>query len=362
MARQDSNIDPFNAGEPILPWNDSAQLHDEDGCVFDDQPYNAPSKRQDDYEAPASSADQAPKETSRGSKKRRESRRSSSTASSTASTSSSSSSKATVDTLKKQAEVAARARVASREGKGRRRVLPRVIVILIVFSVIGTGLDMVGSIIDNIFSSRSDSSSYDSSYDSSSDTSKEDEQAQQNAASSAADSYIGAIPTTEEYRALAKKWLESNMPYMTGYDVAGSGIDEEAWADWFLNSVSFTKADAYVYASYGDNNPAEASVTYDATCPDVYNVYDAFSSAAKDYLYEQGVPYYNDNPPALAEDQKAHLRELFAAALKNVKMNEGRFFILELTEDSDGTWKVDETTALKNYKSATSLSTYATYE
>lgn len=101
MARQDSNIDPFNAGEPILPWNDSAQLHDEDGCVFDDQPYNAPSKRQDDYEAPASSADQAPKETSRGSKKRRESRRSSSTASSTASTSSSSSSKATVDTLKK---------------------------------------------------------------------------------------------------------------------------------------------------------------------------------------------------------------------------------------------------------------------
>lgn len=48
MARQDSNIDPFNAGEPILPWNDSAQLHDEDGCVFDDQPYNAPSKRQDD--------------------------------------------------------------------------------------------------------------------------------------------------------------------------------------------------------------------------------------------------------------------------------------------------------------------------
>ena len=308
MARQDSNIDPFNAGEPILPWNDSAQLHDEDGCVFDDQPYNAPSKRQDDYEAPASSADQAPKETSRGSKKRRESRRSSSTAS----TSSSSSSKATVDTLKKQAEVAARARAASREGKGRRRVLPRVIVILIVFSVIGTGLDMVGSIIDNIFSSRSDSSSYDSSYDSSSDTSKEDEQAQQNAASSAADSYIGA-----------KKWLESNMPYMTGYDVAGSGIDEEAWADWFLNSVSFTKADAYVYASYGDNNPAEASVTYDATCPDVYNVYDAFSSAAKDYLYEQGVPYYNDNPPALAEDQKAHLRELFAAALKNVKMNEG---------------------------------------
>lgn len=358
MARQDSNIDPFNAGEPILPWDDPAQLHDGDGCVFDDQPYNAPSKRQDDYEAPASSADQASKETSRGSKKRRERRRSSSATSSTASTSSSSSSKATVDTLKKQAEVAARARAASREGKGRRRVLPRVIVILIVFSVIGTGLDMAGSIIDNIFSSRSDSSSYDSSYDSSSDTSKEDEQAQQNAASNDADSYIDAIPKTEEYRALAKRWLESNMPYMTGYDAAGSGIDEEAWADWFLNSVSFTQTDAYVYASYGDNNPAEASVSYDVTCPDVYDVYDTFSSAAKDYLYEQGVPYYNDNPPALTEDQKAHLRELFAAALKNVKMNEGRFFSLELTEDSDGIWKVDETTALKNYKSTTSLSTY----
>lgn len=31
MARRDSNIDPFNAGEPILPWQDpESEIHDAD--------------------------------------------------------------------------------------------------------------------------------------------------------------------------------------------------------------------------------------------------------------------------------------------------------------------------------------------
>ncbi|MDO4437681.1 MAG: hypothetical protein Q4B77_07025 [Coriobacteriaceae bacterium] len=62
MARRvlhDEYVDPFNAGEPTLPWcePDSLELHDEpehdaEVCAFGDDPYDGPTKAPDNYQAP----------------------------------------------------------------------------------------------------------------------------------------------------------------------------------------------------------------------------------------------------------------------------------------------------------------------
>ncbi len=53
MSRHhDSNIDPFNAGEPIMPEDTQPSDFLGDACSFADKDYSAPRKRPDAYRAP----------------------------------------------------------------------------------------------------------------------------------------------------------------------------------------------------------------------------------------------------------------------------------------------------------------------
>lgn len=53
MSRHhDSNIDPFNAGEPVMPEDTQPDDFPGDACSFADKDYSAPRKRPDAYRAP----------------------------------------------------------------------------------------------------------------------------------------------------------------------------------------------------------------------------------------------------------------------------------------------------------------------
>lgn len=68
MARRimhDAQVDPFTAGEPTLPWDESPSPFGEDDqaveeCAFGDEPYNGPTKEPDNYNAPAADEEQEP--------------------------------------------------------------------------------------------------------------------------------------------------------------------------------------------------------------------------------------------------------------------------------------------------------------
>lgn len=66
MARRnkhDAQVDPFTAGEPTLPWDESPSPFGEDDqaveeCAFGDEPYDGPTKEPDNYNAPAADEEQ----------------------------------------------------------------------------------------------------------------------------------------------------------------------------------------------------------------------------------------------------------------------------------------------------------------
>lgn len=68
MARRnkhDAQVDPFTAGEPTLPWNESPSPFGEndqavEACAFGDEPYDGPTKEPDNYNAPAADEEQEP--------------------------------------------------------------------------------------------------------------------------------------------------------------------------------------------------------------------------------------------------------------------------------------------------------------
>lgn len=68
MARRtkhDAQVDPFTAGEPTLPWDESPSPFGEDNqaveeCAFGDEPYDGPTKEPDNYNAPAADEEQEP--------------------------------------------------------------------------------------------------------------------------------------------------------------------------------------------------------------------------------------------------------------------------------------------------------------
>lgn len=65
-SKHDTQVDPFNAGEPTLPWDEPdapdllADRHHAEDCAFGEEPYTSPTKMRDNYSAPDSDAPKKP--------------------------------------------------------------------------------------------------------------------------------------------------------------------------------------------------------------------------------------------------------------------------------------------------------------
>lgn len=332
--RDESQIDPFNAGEPVLPWDDPGALADE-GDVFDDRPYEGagepgpqaepveyaphgepggqPHKREDNYQAPttrghdydAPSIDGPPA----GGRRARRARRPAAAE-----------------------PVSARGASGSRLGK----LIAAVVAVLIAVNVAVPVLMLVGEFVGNVSSSFG--SAFDAAEDTSYPTSYESDEADEGAmelAASAALSGALADPESGALHDLIAGYLDDKLLSVEGYTAEELGIDADAFAAWAITSTSFSTSGAY------DRGDGTAVVYADVVAPSVNDVFWAFDDAIAGYLVEQDLwgVYGGDQATDLTDEQRAHVGDVFAGVLEDAEGIEA-FSSIGLLREGDG-WVAD---------------------
>lgn len=294
-SHDDQQVDPFNAGEPILPWDDPEALHD-DGCDLSESgAYAAEEKPQDDYRA------------SEQTKPRH------------------------------RYEATQTGEAVKSTQHGRRKGLRSCILVIVAIAAITQAFSGMSSCVASIFLDELDTdSSDDYSYDSSSSDEQvaEDEQAATDAVTSRLDE-LANDPSAID---LAKRGLDDKLKSYVGYSAEQLGIDSQAYADWFFSNVSYQVESAYVYDDTG-------SVTLTIGSPLTYRIASDFYDRASDYLLENELfgSFANGTdvaPPT--EDQQNHLRAYFADTLANVEIQSDGYMNVSVSKQADGTWTLDE--------------------
>lgn len=377
MARRDSNIDPFNAGEPILPWNDPTSFKNDEPEPLSDASYQAPTKRADDYVAPQddgpdtrrksstggkASSSRSSARPARGTSRRGSSKSGAPSTSPFAGSSASTPARAASPARDAGPTIKAAPSSASQPGpvEHKRSPLFAVIIVIIFLALMSGGvLDGIGGLLAS-FTGSADisigdpSSSSDDSSDSGSseyvapgywgvdtDEKKIEEMAQ---------GYVSENVDTEENRAAVATWFDEKSQESIGYSLDGLGVDAKAVSDWALGGLTFTKSSdskSYIFDGYEDTAPS-GSVYFTVRAPNLYGCWSSFRSSVQDYLFSLGIKYYDSaaEKPALTEDQKAHVRELLQQAMDGAQPNEyDRYSVAVIYDgrkgEKGGKWTVD---------------------
>ncbi len=364
--RDQSNIDPFNAGDPVMPWDDPRGRHDSAAdCELTEHSYQAPTKAKStrgssssrksssktsekngssQQSAPASSPFMSALFGDGGSVSESGSGSGASTDSTAGSGSGSNASadgsaptfatskKVTVSRTKRT-----RRNSAGRLGKsGNRFRLLIIILLAIIFvpSIIGMGIDLVGEVVSDIFE---DDSSYSSSYSSTSSTSTYDEEGEQELTEILQAKLDDATADTEAMDARFIKVLDKHLESNLGYTSSEMGLDTATFCAWMRDRTTFELSGVYCYTD-------SANIYFDSEYPALYELDNTFGDKAYRYLTKQGIrAYYSDasKKPALSDAQKSRLNTFFCKALdKTTKQTSSSASIS--VEPDDGTWEIDD--------------------
>ena len=286
MDRRDSQIDPFNAGEPELPWDAPEAIaepsDDQDEASRQADGYESPVKQPDAYDAP----DKRDEDASAKPRNRRPSRP---------------------------------ARTADGKDSAARRRKFGCGTAILIFIIIDVVAALIGSIpmcASGVFTELIDGGApeewnsefidYDD-YDADELDEGQIEVEQQTRAEldglGAADSRARA-QIVERFSATVQEYL--------GYTPEALGIDANAYADWALADLSYTIESVYAFEATGDG-PDEGSAFFDVDHRDVTAFDNEFYTRAFEYLTAQGL---TDSAVVLPSDaQRAELQALFAEVL-----------------------------------------------
>ena len=286
MDRRDSQIDPFNAGEPELPWDMPETIaepsDDQDEAPRPADGYESPVKQPDAYDAP----DKRDEYASAKARNRRPSRR---------------------------------ARAADGKDSAARRRKFGCGTVILIFIIIDVVAALIGSIpmcASGVFTELIDDGApeewnsefvdYDD-YDADELDEGQIEVEQQTRAEldglGAADSRARA-QIVERFSTTVQEYL--------GYTPEALGIDANAYADWALADLSYTIESVYAFEAAGDG-PDEGSAFFDVDHRDVTAFNNEFYTKAFEYLTAQGL---TDSAVVLPNDaQRAELQALFAEVL-----------------------------------------------
>ena len=335
MARRDDHafdIDPFNAGEPVIPWDDPETAH-EDGCVFDDKAYKAPAKAEDSYEAPSKRGDHKGAQ-GKGPAEKKGPKSSSQHA----------------RTASKTVEVAATASSGSAESGTARRTRQRetsdtpvrarklsarfIILILVFFSLVGglvscvsSAIEHVGdsleSQIDGLFDDR-DSDDSDYSYTSKPQTSFSDDEA---AVRDTICARLDALKEDAWMRHVIANDLSDKLESSLGYSAADLGIDANLWIDYQLDGFTYTISSVFAFDDDGD-------MFFDATAPSMDAFVDALQETSGSWLADcEGA--------ALTDAQKQRFAEEYAQVIEQgVKDND--YFASIPAKPNGSDWTIDD--------------------
>lgn len=364
--RDQSNVDPFNAGDPVMPWDDPRARHDSaTDCELTEHSYQAPTKAKSSRNSsssrkasgrmsgtssssqqnvPASSpfmsalfGDGGPiSESGTGSGASPDSAaRSGSDSSASADTAVptfTTSKKVTVSRTKRT-----RRSSAGRLGKPRSRFKLAIIILLaIIFipSIVGIVNELIDDTLSDIFE---DDSSYSSSYSSTSSTSTYDEEGERELTEILQAKLDEATADTEAMDARFIKVLDKRLESNLGYTSSEMGLDTAAFCTWMRDRTTFELSGVYCYTD-------SANIYFDSKYPALYELDNTFGDKAYRYLTRQGIrTYYSDasEKPTLSDAQKSRLNTFFCKAMdKTTKQTSSSASIS--VEPDDGTWEIDD--------------------
>lgn len=320
----DGQIDPFNAGDPVMPGDEPAWADDEDAGLGGnedargheepdyaphgeqggephkrDDNYQAPTTRRRDYDAP--STEDAP------------------------------------------AHGGARPAAAGRRG-GRGCMVLIVSAVLVIVALGGAFADWVAtegpSLSDDIDALLDDDGITFDDYVSDGDadwrdTADELDRAAGEAVEQRLDGLL-ADPAAGPLHDRAAAYLDEELQSWEGYTAAELGIDADAWATWALTGATYELSSVYAY------DDGTGSAYFDTEARNLYGIISEADAELSDYLDEHDLSVRGDETPApLSEGQRAEVAALWQDACERSGSPEDGFVGVELAR-TDGTWTVDE--------------------
>lgn len=327
MSRHhDSNIDPFNAGEPIMPEDTQPSDFLDDACSFADKDYSAPRKRPDAYRAPTDNSPASVAHTSSSVADKRTHR----------------AWKAAFKTRDGKTNQKPRAsnhiKSSSSKTTGRRSKLA--IFILIVFILV-----VAGNLLDSTFFDESPFAAFeDETFDHSRarqlDPSELDEE--ESTVYDVARQTLSALQDNEDVGERICNNLSQELKNSYGYDVEDLGIDPTIYANKLLGNFTYQIDSVYAFTDNEDPADNRGTAFFDYFVPSAYDFDETFHEELSEYLYDEGLSSAHSQ---LTDAQKERVREIYNDALNEIENDdtESSYGSLEFSYDgASNTFTLEE--------------------
>lgn len=350
MKFHDSQIDPFNAGEPIMPWDmpETDIGADAEPCTLPEKDYDSPTKKRSSYEAPKSKkskrAATSPAKRTKGAK--------SSGSSKTGSPSLADTGKAMRVALETARTSVASTVATSARGKrstGKKTSGCGFLFTVVFFLLIGSGLlaavpscarSMIrsaGELFDSV-----DSSDFFSSFDDPDDDYtwspatdpaelNEEELGLYYAAQARLDRLVQCEDDTDQ---LIVEHFSNSTEDFLDFTPEELGLDPDAYAMWLLSDVSYTIDDICCFPN--DSEPY-ATVYATLSMRDANDFEAIFFNDAIDYRYGDA---FDGAETSLTDEQRAEFQRIFQEAMDEAEFTENTVRVVFHPED--GGWTLDE--------------------
>ena len=291
MAKRDSNIDPFNAGEPVSPWQDpESETRDDEG----QEAYGAPHHGDSTPKPPIGQMTGFASNNANGPKEPRTRRRS-------------------ADSLKREMARQARAQRTRNKTPGSiaRRIFKLILGILILFLLLSTG-SSIASCAASLFTPSAPNEPYDI------PAFEEDEDSPEAQCLLLANTRMEhlLLAGTPEHAAVADRIAAAfTQRIENDFDLTPDelGVNPAIVAEWVIGSLIYKGVDTHAFP---EANDPYASVYFDVEACSMMTMYYEFQSDLYDYLSEQGL-YLLDikQGKELADAQKTDIADILQAAM-----------------------------------------------
>ena len=291
MAKRDSNIDPFNAGEPVSPWQDpESETRDDEG----QEAYGAPHHGDSTPKPPIGQMTGFASNNANGPKEPRTRRRS-------------------ADSLKREMARQARAQRTRNKTPGSiaRRIFKLILGILILFLLLSTG-SSIASCAASLFTPSAPNEPYDI------PAFEEDEDSPEAQCLLLANTRMEhlLLAGTPEHAAVADRIAAAfTQRIENDFDLTPDelGVNPAIVAEWVIGSLIYKGVDTHAFPEADD---PYASVYFDVEACSMMTMYYEFQSDLYDYLSEQGL-YLLDikQGKELADAQKTDIADILKAAM-----------------------------------------------
>ena len=319
--RHGGQIDPFNAGEPDLPWSEpepigarDVDVHGDD-CALDETPYDGPTKTRDDYSAPDAHAPRAQRHDTGPLAPSRH------------------------GAAERRGESETKG-AASPDGKGKRKhpIIKAVLIFIIAVNVLPLALAFLGGAFDEAEPAREEPSSAENeiAFEENGELAQEAESACIAAVETRLD--LVAAPDGPD-RARIADFLDRLLKQGLGCTASDLGIDSQAFAELVASGFTYEVESCYAFSD------GTATVYFNSWAPSAGMIANTACQKIFDYLFIEND--YDDTAPVdLTEEQKSHIRMLFAEAIDEQGEDTEGFSSIDLRLEGDS-WVLDEDGAIE---------------